>query len=138
MHTRLNKAKIWTCGVETRTFLNLAQGCMSVVTGDSFLCRVRQFHVRATEGKHPSHKCAKCDVVHVGFDYQHIQQQTLSTHGSLAVMTTESRGRGNPIHKVCSLARFIKADTIAGRDGSERQGKPVCVHQGGQKQHYVM
>ena len=32
--------------------LNLTQGCMLVVTGDSVLCRVRQLeiHVRATVG----------------------------------------------------------------------------------------
>ena len=50
MHMRLNKAKLWTCGVKTRTLLNLAKGFMMVVTGDSFLCRVRQFHVRGREG----------------------------------------------------------------------------------------
>ena len=52
MHMRLNKSKLRTCGVDTRTLLNLAQSCMSVVTGDSFLCRARQLEilVRATVG----------------------------------------------------------------------------------------
>ena len=51
MHMKLNKAKLRTCGAEMKTLLNLAEGCMSVVMGDSFLCRVRQLeiHVRATE-----------------------------------------------------------------------------------------
>ena len=49
---RLNKAELQTCGAETRTLLNLAQGCLTVVTGDSFLCRVTQSdtHVRTTVG----------------------------------------------------------------------------------------
>ena len=46
-------AKLWICGEETRMLLNLVQGCISAVTGYSFLCRVRQLdiHVRANVGK---------------------------------------------------------------------------------------
>ena len=52
MHIRLNKAKLRTCGAEMWTLLNQEWGCKTVVTGDSFLCRVRQLeiHVRATVG----------------------------------------------------------------------------------------
>ena len=53
MHMRLNKVKLWTRGVQSRTILNLVQGCMSGVTGYNFLCMVRQLeiHFRATVGK---------------------------------------------------------------------------------------
>lgn len=35
MHMMLNEATLPTCGAETRTLLNLAQGCLSMVRGES-------------------------------------------------------------------------------------------------------